>query len=249
MPRTERQIAEYVEYFRTAPKEERQWALERIAEQEHKSPAEIREICEKYKLLNLRKGVPAPDDLKDKIGEKILSGMSTPEIREIYGVSENLIARVRQEIRDKGEKIPENRGGSPKMKIEPVIKSEGQKQLEAIIRPRHPEAYPGQIGDESKYDERELEFEKHIDELEARRETLRPETPRTNEDFETEAATGKSGVWYALLAQLEEFAVGTFGKGTVFDSGAASSEKKIARLGVLTPDRKKVQITIEELGE
>lgn len=232
MPRTERQIAEYVEYFRTAPKEERKWALERIAEQEHKSPAEIRTICEKYKLLNLRKGVPAPDDLKDKIGEKILDGMSTPEIREIYGVSENLIARVRQEIRDKGKKIPENRGGSKKQEEE-----------------RQPEAYPGQIGDEPKYDERELEFEKHIDELEARRETLRPETPRTNEDFETEAAAGKSGVWYALLAQLEEFAVGTFGKGTVFDSGAASSEKKIARLGVLTPDRKKVQITIEELGE
>ena len=131
MARTERQIAEYVEYFRTAPKEERQWALERIAEQEHKSPAEIREICEKYKLLNLRKGVPAPDDLKDKIGEKLLAGMSAPEIKELYGVSDNLILRIRAELREKGEKIPENRGGSRKQEEE-----------------RQPEAYPGQINDD-----------------------------------------------------------------------------------------------------
>lgn len=56
----------------------------------------------------------------------------------------------------------------------------------------------------------------------------------------------KNSTWYALLEALEKFALLAFGAGTAFDSCAASSEKKIARLGVLTPEGKKVQITIEE---
>lgn len=230
MARTERQIAEFMAYYSTAPKEERTWALNHLARQEGKSPAEIRAIYEKFNgNVNLRKGAKAPEEFIGSIQKALREGYSEPQIITMYGTSSTIVQRARKLMKDQ----------------EPDEQMSDEKKPTSFPS----EAYPGQIGDEPKYDERELEFEKHIDELEARRETLRPETPRTNEDFETEAATGKSGVWYALLAQLEEFAVGTFGKGTVFDSGAASSEKKIARLGVLTPDRKKVQITIEELGE
>ena len=225
MPRSERQIAEYVEYFRTAPKEERQWALERIAEQEHKSPAEIREICEKYKLLNLRKGVPAPDDLKDKIGEKILDGMSTPEIREIYGVSENLVLRVRQELRDKGEKIPENRGGSPKTKIEPVIKSEEQKQLEAIIGPRHPEAYPGQI-----YDDPEVE------------EDVKTYLPHEK----SVAGECKKLSWFEMIDALQAAAQVIFGKSINITEIHASGYDKRAGITVETGG-KRFDIVVEEV--
>lgn len=216
MQRTDKQIAEYMAYYRGTT--ERKAALEALARVEHKTPAEILAICAKINGKD-EKAMPKKfsDEMKAEIYEKYTDGVPVGKIADDYHITPAQIHGILSAVRAK-------------------------------LRTQ-PEAYPGQIGDEPKYDERELEFEKHIDELEARRETLRPETPHTNEDFETEAATGKSGVWYALLAQLEEFAVGTFGKGTVFDSGAASSEKKIARLGVLTPDRKKVQITIEELGE
>jgi transposase len=215
MARTERQIAEYVEYFRTAPKEERAWALERIAEQEHKSPAEIRAICEKYKALNLRKGVPAPDDLKEKIGEKILAGMSTPELTKKYGVSDNLVMRVRQELRDKGEKIPENRGGSPKTKIEPVIKSEEQKQLEAIIEPKQPEAYPGQI-----YDDHEVE------------EDVKTYLPHEK----SVAGECKVLSWFEMIDALQATAQVIFGKSVNIIEMFASGTCKTAFVNVVSND-------------
>ena len=214
MQRTDKQIAEYMAYYRGTT--ERKAALAALARVEKKSEAEIRAICEKFKTgksdeMGKQK---FSDEMKAEIWEKSLDGVPIGKIADEYHITPAQVHGILSAVRTKQDK-------------------------------ERAERFPM----EPKYDEHELEFEKHVEELEARRETLKPETPRTTEDFETEAATGKSGVWYALLAQLEEFAVGTFGKGTVFDSGAASSEKKIARLGVLTPDRKKVQITIEELGE
>ena len=64
----------------------------------------------------------------------------------------------------------------------------------------------------------------------------------------TEHYSIKSSTWYALLEQLEAFALLAFGDETVVDNCTVSTENKMARLGVLTKG-KKVQITIEEYSE
>ena len=221
MPRTDKQIAEYMEYYNSTT--ERKAALEALARVEHKTPKEILAICAR---INGKDVEPTSkkfsDEMKAEIWKKSLDGIPAKTIANEYNITPMQVYGILAAVRR-------------------------SKQKEPASFPA--EAYPGQIEGNPEYDESELEFEKHIDDLEARREVFRSEAPRTNEDFEIEPAAEKSGVWYALLKQIEEFAVGTFGKGTVFDSGGASSEKKMSRLIAFTPDRKKVQITIEELGE
>ena len=78
-----------------------------------------------------------------------------------------------------------------------------------------------------------------------KKRTIHPE-PGLPAGNSAEQPAAKNSTWFALLEALEKFALLAFGAGTAFDSCAASSEKKIARLGVLTPEGKKVQITIEE---
>ena len=107
MPRTDKEIAAYIEYFRTAPREERAWALERLAKQEGKTPAEIREICENYKGTNLWKGVPAPDELYDRIQSQLRAGQSETQIMRDFGTSATTIAKAKQRMYKAEEKKPE----------------------------------------------------------------------------------------------------------------------------------------------
>lgn len=72
---------------------------------------------------------------------------------------------------------------------------------------------------------------------------------KKNAEKPVELPESRNSTWYALLEKLEAFALLAFGAGTEFDSCAASTEKKVARLGVFTPEGKKVQITIEEYSE
>ena len=113
------------------------------------------------------------------------------------------------------------------------------------------EAYPGQITDEDtpKYDEHELEFEKKIEELAAKNDARPRLLPKPDDDFAVGTSHKRRGSWYAMLEKLEFFAVGAFGSEIVFDSATVSTDRKSAMLNVLTPDGKKVRISVEELGE
>ena len=72
MPRTERQIAEYMMYYNDTT--DRVAALEALARVEKKTPAEIRAICEKYAGMAVKQGKPVPEEIKkcieDCIGDK-----------------------------------------------------------------------------------------------------------------------------------------------------------------------------------
>lgn len=107
MPRTEKEIAAYIEYFRTAPKEERAWALNALSRQEGKTPAEIREICEEFKETNLRKGMAAPDELYERIQSQLRAGQSETEIMRDFGTSATTIAKARRMMKKAEEKSAE----------------------------------------------------------------------------------------------------------------------------------------------
>lgn len=151
MPRTDRQIAEYIEYYSKVPKKEREWALDNICKTENKTADEIRAIYEQYNgVVSLRKGAAMPDEFKELIRNKIREGMKGSDISEKYGVSGSAIGRLRADMVANCEKIPENRGKSSKKpepeRTEPTEEETelNQQQAEQL----HPEAYPGQIYDD-----------------------------------------------------------------------------------------------------
>ena len=268
MPRTDRQIAEYMEYFRIAPKEERKWALERLSEQEHKTPAEIRAICENYKGINLRKGTATPDDLKDKICEKLQDGLTGAEIRNMYGVSDTVISRVRRDIEDNKIKLPENRGKAKTKKEE-----------------RQQEAYPGQIYDEGETPaEPEPAVEEDVKvfipgENDAPQKipykkpqiipppTKPPFTALTDalNDFgssvhdalfgreEPESGTAgecsQPGLWFALRDNLAEFLSGTFGAGTELTGESVEPDTERLVIRFKTADGKAMRCTLRAEGK
>lgn len=138
MPRTERQIATFMAYYSTAPKDERAWALDHLAKQEKKTPAEIRAICDKYKdAVDLRRCAATPEELKEKVREETRAGLSTSEIHKKYGLSKSVIDRIKAAMRDNGENVPDGR-----FREEPTPEPEA----------KQPEAYPGQIYDNEPVD-------------------------------------------------------------------------------------------------
>lgn len=267
MPRTERQIATFMAYYSTAPKEERAWALDHLAKQEKRSPAEIHAICEKYKdNVDLRRSAPTPEELKERIKQETRAGLSTAEIHKKYGISKSVIDRIKSTMRESGEDVPDGR-----FKNTPTVDSED----------RQPEAYPGQIYDNPvvendvkiflpgerdtapKTDAEESKFEKHIDELEKKLDDQKPEPPRTSEDFEvvqrripykkpeiiTPPKVGYGDeLWKTLAEHLAVFAAGSFGSGTKITSVYWNSREASANAEVVTVDGKIYVIQLEEIG-
>lgn len=233
MARTERQIAEFMEYYRTAPKDERVWALNHIARQEGKSPAEIRAIYEKFKgNVNLKKGkgAKAPEEFIGSIQKALLEGYSEPQIISMYGTSSTIVQRARKQMKDR----------------EPV-------QLVAVVK----------SAEQEQLDTSELEVEKHIDELEKKLDEEKPELPRTSENFEIEQkkipykkpeiitppkANNSEEPWKALAEQIARFAAGTFGSGTKITSVYWNSREANANAEVITVDGKIYVIQLEEIG-
>lgn len=222
MPRTDKQIAQFMEFYRTAPKEERAWALDHIARQENKSPAEIRAIYEKFhRNVDLKKGAKAPEEFIGSIQKAIREGYSEPQIIKMYGTSSTITQRARKLMKEQEAEKPE------------------------------------------KTDTSELEFEKHIDELEKKLDEEKPELPRTSEDFEIEQekipykkpeiitppkANNSEEPWKALAEQIARFAAGTFGSGTKITSVYWNSRESNANAEVVTVDGKIYVIQLEEIG-
>lgn len=118
MPRTDKQIAEFMEYYSTAPKDERAWALDHLARQENKSIDEIQSICADYHHINLRKGAQMPEELTDSIKNKVRSGMSNEDIVNNYGISTTTLTRIKKRMSDAGEDFPKQPKGRRKKEPE-----------------------------------------------------------------------------------------------------------------------------------
>ena len=169
MPRSEREIAEYMAYYSSTT--DRRAALTALARVEKKTEAEIREICERYKKGKGAEQVKNrySDELKRAVADDHDQGIKPSLIADKHGLTlaqVNSIITMTNKARRKGKTV-----------LEPVVKSEQQKQLDAITA-KHPEAYPNQI-----YDEHELEFEKHVEELAAKRDAFKPKPVPASDDF------------------------------------------------------------------
>lgn len=134
MPRTDKQIADYMKYYAGRGNKELQWALENLAKVEGKTPEEIREICErtaKPKQEAEKKPKHAggrPEIPRDEIRAELLAGGTLCSVAEKLGISSTTVGRIRVEMVKEGLL----KAGRP---------YPGRK------KDRQPEAYPGQIND------------------------------------------------------------------------------------------------------
>lgn len=298
MPRTERQIAEFMAYYSAAPKEEREWALKYLADCESKSPAEIRSIYEKYKeSVNLRSGrSKAPDELIKRLKEEVASGISYKDVAKKYGVSLSLVQTATKRTIDEPkmdkdevefekyvdeleEKRAADKSSAPKtsadFEIEPDTKiylphdSDG-----AVDKARDISAIDLKKAINENYEKirekaQEIDSKKKI-ESEAKNEVLRKEIERQRENtlkiwnalsdppepgeplsfpFCTgcpEVHSESGALWKALLEQLSDFALGTFGAGTKITSVYWSNLNNEASVEAETVDGRKINITMEE---
>lgn len=152
--RTDKQIAEYMAYYKDKPKDERKWALENLAKLEKKSPAEIRAICEKQAQRGKEKLCPEPEktksvcgrpsfteEKKNEIKAELLAGGSLSSVAEECNVSTTTVGRIRVGLVKEGL-LPSGRHSSPKKEEEPKPEEKTVADVE-----KSPEAYPGQIYD------------------------------------------------------------------------------------------------------
>lgn len=129
MPRSDKQIAEYMKYYAGRGNKELQWALENLAKVEGKTPAEIREICEREATKKPKNEGGRPMIPRDEIRAELLAGGTLMSVSEKLGVSSTTVGRVRLEMVKEGLL----KAGRP---------YPGRK------KDKQPEAYPGQINDE-----------------------------------------------------------------------------------------------------
>lgn len=215
MPRTDKQIADYMKYYAGRGNKELQWALENLAKVEGKTPAEIREICER-EATKKPKAEKKPRNEggrpmlpRDEIRAELLAGGTLMSVSEKLGVSHSTVGRerllmVKEGLLKAGRPYP------------------GKK------KDRQPEAYPGQISD----DEPEIEDDvKAYVPGEIRTEPKEPTQPETP--------------WKALSEQMCDFAVGTFGKGTRITAMFWDEDERIANVSLKTDDGRLIRITME----
>lgn len=140
MPRTDKQIADYMKYYAGRGNKELQWALENLAKVEGKTPAEIREICEREATKKPKEEKKPRNEggrhklPREEIRAELLAGGTLMSVSEKLGVSHTTVGRERLEMVKEGLLKP----GRP---------YPGRK------KDKQPEAYPGQIND----DEPEIE--------------------------------------------------------------------------------------------
>ena len=131
MPRTPKQIAEYIDYYKDKPKAERDWAMKNLEEIEGKP---LKELIAYSRRDGIRCRKTLSDDTKEQTREAIRAGVINKDICEQFEVNHNTVTRIKNAMRQEGEVLPETRGRRPR---------------EEQPAEKQPEAYPGQInGDE-----------------------------------------------------------------------------------------------------
>ena len=239
MPRTDREIAEYMKYYAGRGNKELQWAIENLAKVEGKTPAEIREICER-KATKKPKAEKKPKNEggrpmlpRDEIRAELLAGGTLFSVAEKLGISSTTVGRIRLEMVKEGLLKP----GRP---------YPGRK------KDRQPEAYPGQISDD------EPEIEDDVKAYVPGENKTEPKEPTASECKKIpykkpeiiKAPPQKEPeqpetVWKALSEQMCDFAVGTFGKGTRITAMFWDEDERIANVSLKTADGRLIRITTE----
>ena len=267
MPRTDREIAEYMKYYAGRGNKELQWALENLAKVEGKTPAEIREICEREATKKPkaekkpRNEGGRPMIPRDAIRAELLAGGTLCSVAEKLDISSATVGRVRLEMVKEGLL----KAGRP---------YPGRK------KDRQPEAYPGQISD----DEPEIEddvkayvpgeikrepptaseckkpevideppavrisnaFQNLADSLHTALFGEPPDDEPEEEEIEEEKEPEQPETpWKALSDQMCDFAVGTFGKGTRITAMFWDEDERIANVSLKTADERLIRITME----
>ena len=237
MPRTDRQIAEFMAYYSAAPKEEREWALKYLADRESKSPAEIRSIYEKYKeSVNLRSGgSKAPDELIKRLKEEVASGISYKDVAKKYGVSLSLVQTATKRTIDE-----------PKMDKDEVEFEKYVDELEekrAADKPTTPKTSADfEIEPEGVY--RQNFFENPPPE---EREPIVEENVKTYLPHEKSVAGEcKKLSWFEMIDALQAAAQIIFGKSVNITEMHASGYDKRAGITVETGG-KRFDIVVEEV--
>ena len=236
MPRTDKQIADYMKYYAGRGNKELQWALDNLAKVEGKTPAEIREICER-EATKKPKAEKKPKNEggrpmlpREEIRAELLAGGTLCSVAEKLGISSTTVGRIRLEM-------------EKECLLKPGRPYPGRK------KDKQPEAYPGQISD----DEPEIEDDVKAyvpgeikAEPPAASECKKPipykkpeiiEAPPQKEPEQPETP------WKALYEQICDFVVGTFGKGTRITSVYWCEKESIAN--VSTADGHLIRITME----
>ena len=142
MPRTDKEIAEYVRYY--AKNNQRKWAVEMMTKTEGKTAEEIEHICnvENGKVgaqTSVRKPPKYSDEFLDAVAADRDAGMSYKDIADKYKMPVKTINSIMAIISHRKKKAAE-----PEMKQQ----EQAVKELSRDAISREPEAYPGQIYDD-----------------------------------------------------------------------------------------------------
>ena len=111
--RTPKEIAEYIDYYKDKPKEEREWAFRNLAESEGKSVNQLVGIANGYKNGKSYKK-HLDEETKEEIRQAIRAGVMNKDIIEQFHVNHNTVIRIKNEMREAGETLPETRGRRPR---------------------------------------------------------------------------------------------------------------------------------------
>lgn len=243
MPRTDKEIAEYLSYY--AQHGRRQWAIDTLVQTEGKTAEEIQRICR----VERAKRAAQSRMPKSKYSDKFLADIE----------ADKAAGMTYKDLADKYR--------MPLKQINSIMSIICQKKKKAAPT-REPEAYPGQIYDDEPEPVVESDVKVFIpgelptDEVfelfvpepvklpyipYKKPEIIEPPVARacTTDDSNTIRPTlPPQNVWFALRDELRNTALGMFGKGTEI-LGEAVYIDEFARVKVKTPDGHNITLSVE----
>lgn len=264
MPRTDREIFEYMRYYNTT--EDRKWTLENLCRVERKTPEEIRAICDKFR--NKEEQEVAKPKFSDELKEAVLadkaSGMKTGDVAERHGLAakqvENICTahRVKTKrcdltISERQEIVQMLRDGAKRADIAAKYELDPtgiDKIRNGMDTNPH---YTYKMWDNITVDERESILKRiHTNELSITAVvngwlSSNQVIQAAYNDYCKKLETQK-GYWCAVLDQLKDFASGVVGAGARVTVVRADEEDECAQIRLVTPDGKTVQFVAEVVG-
>lgn len=248
MPRTDKEIAEYVRYY--AKNNQRKWAVEMMTKTEGKTAEEIEHIC---KVENGRIGGQAmlqkkppkySDEFLDGIAADRDAGMSYKDIADKYKIPLKTINSIFVTISRRKKKAAE---------AETKQQEQAVKELLRDAFSREPEAYPGQMHDDP---EPVVESDVKIflpgeeqEKSEEKKTSIEPPIYRFEDccaiipESQQLHAPAKN-LWFALRDELRAFALGVFGAGTELIEENVSAKYHDVNITVETPDGDRILLSI-----
>ena len=259
MPRTDKEIADYVRYY--AKNNQRKWAVEMLIKTEGKTAEEIEHICnvENGKVgvqTSVQKPPKYSDEFLDAVAADRDAGMSYKNIADKYKMPMKTINSIMTIISQRKKKAAE-----PEMKQQ----EQAVKELLRDAFSREPEAYPWQMHDDPEpvvesdvkvFIPGELPTDEVIELDVPESEKIpykKPEIIEPPWSFEDCAMTipesqrlhaPAKNLWFALRDELRAFALGIFGAGTELIEENVSAKYHDVIITVETPDGDRIMLSI-----